>query len=154
MRQNAEHVLAALRTRDFPNLLQDHEDRESLFRDLLTALGAAGFDVVKPSTLEIDAPAQIKSCLRVAHYEAAAGHVDLAQEKITVALCVIQALEDYLRELSRLGTQVPITWAEFLQDQYLKKYLGNRDLSGNVNRNGSKNAIGILSQAQDTAEGC
>jgi hypothetical protein len=146
MYQQAENILAALRTRQFANLLQDPGDQEALFRDLLTALTAAGFAVVKPSVLELDAPAQIKSCLRIAHYSIHGKQLELAADKVEVALHVTQALEDYLRELGRLGTQVPLTWAEFVQREYYKKFADKTGAFDNVGSNGSKDENGIPSK--------
>lgn len=134
MIQQTENILAALKRREVQFLLKDPHSQDAQLRGFLSALESVGYRVVKPAVIHTDAPAQMKSCLRVAHYEIAAGHTELAQQKLDVALCLTQYLEDYLRELERMGTQVPITWAEWMQDQYTKRF-ANSGTSDNVTSN-------------------
>lgn len=151
MEQKTENIMAALQRRECHGLLEG--DRAGLVEEVLVALGSCGFVVVKPAALRTDAPAQIKSCLRVAHYEIAGGNKDLAQQKIEVALCLIQNIEDYLRELERMGTQVPVTWAEWMQEEYRKRF-AKSEASGNVKSpRSTKNEIGISAPGAVPAEG-
>jgi hypothetical protein len=116
-------ILAAIRSKDHPSILCEADDQGPLFRDLLSALSAVGYAVVKPCVIDTDAPAQIKSCLHVARQWAGGSQPDMVVGKIDVALAIAQALEDYLRELNRLGTMVPVTWAEWVQLQYSRKFV-------------------------------
>lgn len=152
MREREENILAALSRYEFPNLLQDPEDKAALFHDLLTALDSAGFSVVKPSVFSCDAPAQIKSCLLIVDQQLSIGGVSECapvRHNLGVALRTISSMDDYLRELERLGTLVPITWGEFVLEQHAKKLLPNLQASGNLGSNGSDrsdNANGIQGQ--------
>lgn len=113
-------ILAALRARG-AHSVEQMADLEAA----LDELAFCGYRLVKPSTLELEAPAQLRGCLVVARQAVMGGHGELALEKIDVALCLVRMLEDYLRELTRLGTQVPITWREFVESQFHKNLLAN-----------------------------
>jgi hypothetical protein len=119
-------ILAALRARG-THSVEQMADIEAAIDEL----AFCGYRLVKPSTLELEAPAQLRGCLRVAHQAIAGGHGELALEKIDVGLCLVRMLEDYLRELTRLGTQVPITWKEFVESQFHKNLLANSTACGN-----------------------
>lgn len=133
-------ILAAMQTVKLDELLCDPAEKESLVREVLDSILRAGFLITKPQTLELEVPGQIRGCLRVAHHAICSGDVDLASQKVEAAIATVQLLDDYLRELQRLGTLVPMTWREFVQGSYAKKYLQNAHISGNVgNANNDEN---------------
>lgn len=116
-------ILAAMRTVRLDDLIPDPQEKEALVREVLDSILSAGFLVCKPQTLELDIPAQIAGCLRVAHRASALGDQVMTAQKIEAALASLQLLGDYLRELGRLGTVVPITWKEFVSGRYARNTL-------------------------------
>lgn len=115
-------ILAVLRARRGAST-EAFAQRARELESALDELALSGYRPVKPSSLELEAPAQLRGCLRVAHQAICGGHGELALEKVDVALHLVRLLEDYLRELTRLGTMVPLTWKEFVEAQYQKNLL-------------------------------
>lgn len=111
------------------DLVCDPGEKEAMVREVLSAVVAAGYAVYKPCTLEIEVPAQIRGALRIAHREVALGNGEMAMSNIEAALATLGLLEDYLRELRRLGTQVPLTWAEFVRGEFARKHLRNSPIT-------------------------
>jgi hypothetical protein len=121
-------ILAVLRARRRAST-EAFAERAREIESALDELALSGYLAVKPSSLELEAPAQLRGCLRVAHQAICGGHGELALEKLDVALHLVRLLEDYLRELTRLGTQVPLTWKEFVESQYQKNLLADSTAS-------------------------
>ena len=103
-------------------------DQELKIREVLEWIAGAGFWVVKPSTLELEVPGQIRACLMTADLAVASGDLELARQKIDAAVTTLRLLGDYLRELERLGTVVPISWPEFVRGRFEKNLLTGRDI--------------------------
>lgn len=115
-------ILAVLRARAGQSV-DAFAARARELESALDELALCGYRPVKPASLELEAPAQLRGCLRVAHQAVSCGHGELAIEKLDVALHLVRLLEDYLRELTRLGTMVPLTWKEFVESQYQNNLL-------------------------------
>ena len=121
-------IAAATERVQFEGLTCSPLQKEAIVREVLDSIAWAGFTICRHQTLELEVAGQIRGCLRVAHHAVHAGDTELACQKIEASIATIQLLDDYLRELQRLGTTVPLTWRDFVQGRYAEKHLQCRDV--------------------------